>query len=326
MTTLIRMLGSCCAILAVGSVQFVHGDTPEAATVIDVLASAKRVLWLAAHPDDETSAGALLARVKDVSGTLFMATLTKGENSDKVWGGLKRGTAMGEARAALFEKSAALLQADGVEIGPFVNGPHALDALDAMPAKAPHRDWPEKSTSDDVIAKWSQEADPVQYIVSLLRQKRPDAVVSMDDHCGVSGHDEHIAVARLLLRAIPQAADAAAYPEAGEPWQVQHAIFTAQVLPQLVACRYCKCEGEKPAGPAQDVFNLDASRVHGMTYLGVQCLVARQYQSVMETKKATTAQMLAGCQTAQAAAKRAFRPGQKGQPFFQSFRIRSLSE
>jgi LmbE family N-acetylglucosaminyl deacetylase len=294
-------------------------------TVLEILASSQRVLWLAAHPDDETSASGLLARSKEVSGSLFMATLTKGENSDKLWGGLRRGSQIGAARAELFEKSASLLQADGHDIGPFINGPHSLAALDSMPATAPHRDWSATATSDDVIAKWSTEGDPVGYIVTLLRQRKPDVVVAMDDHCGVSGHDEHIAVARLLLRAIPIAADPSAYAESGDPWQVQHVIFSAQVIPQLMSCRYCKCEGAKPADPVQEVFSLDPSSTRQTTFLGVQCMVAKLYQNAVSANRKTDAQVRASCEQAQAAAKRAYRPGMKGQPFFEPFRVRPLS-
>jgi LmbE family N-acetylglucosaminyl deacetylase len=266
----------------------------------------------------------LLARAKDISGTLFLASMTKGENHDKLLGGLRRGSAIGEARATLFSQAAELLKADVHEFGPFVNGPRSLTDLEALPPSASHQDWSPIATSDDVIAKWSAEEDPLGYLVKLLRQRQPDAVVSMDDHCGVSGHDEHIAAARLLLQAIPLAADPAAYPEVGQPWQVRHVIFSAQVTPQLIACRYCKCEGAPPAAPKEEVFSLDASQTHGMTYLEAQCRVAKLYQNAVEQRRWTERQMRAACEKASAAAKRAYRPGQKGQPFFESYRVRTF--
>lgn len=288
--------------------------------VVEALKHAERVLWLGAHPDDETSASALLARAKDIAGTLYMASLTRGENSDKVWGGLRRGTEMGNAREALFTKSAAVFHADGYDLGPFVNGPYSLEDLDRLPPNAPFRDWPPSATSDVVIAKWGQEGDPVGYIVQLLRVRRPDLVISMDDYCGVSGHDEHIAVGKLLRQALPLAADPAAYPEAGEPWQVRDLVLTAAVLKPLVACRYCKCEGTVPAEPVEEVFSLDKSQTHQLTYMGVQCLVGRQYQNVMESKGWTDAHMRTSCEQAQAAVTRAYRSSVKGSPFFESYR------
>ena len=82
-------------------------------TVMEVAQNAKRVLWIGAHPDDENAAGGLLARMKDRSGTLYIVSLTRGENSPVVWGGLKRGSEIGNSRAVLFGKSAALFQAAG---------------------------------------------------------------------------------------------------------------------------------------------------------------------------------------------------------------------
>lgn len=283
------------------------------------------MLWLGAHPDDETAAGGFLARAKDVTGTLILATMTRGENGEKAWAGVRRGSEMGQAREALFARSAKIFQADAYEVGPFVNGPRSLAELDAVPATAPFRDWPATATSDDVIAKWRAEGDPVGYIVKVLRQHKPDLVVSMDHYCGVSGHDEHIAAAKLLLQALPLAADESAYADAGAPWKVRHVIFTASVLKPLVACRYCKCEGSALPERIEEVFTLDASRTHHLTYLGVQCLVGRSYQYGTEGKGWSETQMRAGCEQAQAAAKRAYRPKVTGQPFFESFRLRVVN-
>ena len=292
--------------------------------VVDALQNAERVLWLGAHPDDETSSSAFLARAKDAVGTLYMASLTRGENSDKLWGGLRRGTSMGKVREALFAKSAAVFHADGYDLGPFVNGPYSIEELDALAPNAPFRDWPSSTTSDDVIKKWSTEGDPIGYLVALLRARRPDVVISMDDYCGVSGHDEHIAAGKLLRRALPMAANPLAYPETGDPWQVREVIWTATVLKPLVACRYCKCEGMVPSEPIEEVFSLDRSKTHQLSYMGVQCLVGRTYQNAVEMKGWTDAQMRTSCEQAQAAVARAYRSGVKGSPFFESFRYHAV--
>jgi N-acetyl-1-D-myo-inositol-2-amino-2-deoxy-alpha-D-glucopyranoside deacetylase len=300
-------------------------DRPAHGGVVELLQHAERVLWVGAHPDDETAASVLLARIKDAGGALYMATLTHGENSDKVWEGLRRGSEIGKAREALFARSAAIFGAAAYDIGPFVNGPHTLEELDALPATAPFRDWPAATTSDDVIAKWMAEGDPLEYLVTLLRRRTPDVVVSIDDYCGVSGHDEHIATGKLLLRAIPLAADPSAYPQGGEPWHVRHVIQTADILKPVRACRFCKCEGSMPAEPVEDVFTLEKSPGHQLLYLGVQCLIGRNYQNAMEAKRWTDQQMRAACEQIQSAAKRVYRTGVKGQPFFESFRYRPFN-
>jgi len=314
-----------CCLLMVLAVPTSESASSKPARVLDVLHHAERVLWLGAHPDDETSSSAFLARAKDVAGTLYMASLTRGENSDKLWGGLRRGTSMGQARGALFAKSASVFHADGYDLGPFVNGPYSIEELNALAPNAPFRDWPSSATSDDVIKKWSTEGDPVGYLVALLRARRPDVVISLDDYCGVSGHDEHIAVGKLLRRALPMAADPLVYPESGEPWQVRDIIWTASVLKPLVACRYCKCEGAAPSEPTEEVFSLDKSKTHQLTYMGVQCLVGRTYQNAVEMKSWTDAHMRASCEQAQAAVARAYRSGVKGSPFFESFRYHAVN-
>jgi len=315
------------AVLVITGICAASDDTSlRSKTVLEVLRESKRILWIAAHPDDENSSSALLARGKELSGTLFMASLTRGENSDIVWSGLRRGSAMGTARSELFAKSMAILKADAYDVGPFVNGPYSLAELDARPANAPHQDWLPKATSSaDVIAKWKREGDPLGYVIKLVRERRPDVVVSLDDYCGGSGHPEHIAVARLLLQAIPLAADPSAYPGVGEPWKVHAVIFSAHIIPQLVACQFCKCEGKPPTVPAETVLTVERSRVYDMTYLGVKCVVAKTYQNAMQTKGWTETEIREGCRKSETLAGQVPQGGAKEDPLFEQYRIRLLN-
>lgn len=319
---LVLILASCRTVGAEsGAVPKLNPPSSES-QIIAVLKQAKRVLWLGAHPDDETSSSALLARVKDLSGVLYMVSLTSGENSDILWGSLRRGSEIGAARAKLFAQSAAVLRADGFEVGPFVNGPLLRGEIDFLSADAPHKDWPPKATSADVIAKWKKEGEPLGYVVATLRKLKPDVVVSMDSRCGVSGHDEHLAAGKLLLQAIPLAADATAYSGAGEPWKVRHLIFNASVIPQLVACKYCKCEGEDLPEPIEEVSGLESSPNYGMTYFGVACLVSRTYENAMKARGWSEQEIRTGCQQADQAALRAYQRGQTSPHFTQLFRVR----
>ncbi|RMG54397.1 MAG: PIG-L family deacetylase [Acidobacteria bacterium] len=300
-------------------------ESPMDETIIGILQRSQRVLWIGAHPDDENSSGGLIARAKDVSGTLFMVSVTRGENSDIVWGGLCRGSQIGRARAALFAQSAALFRADGYELGPFVNGPHTIDELDRQcPPGAPFRGWPPTTTSDQVIAKWRREGDPVKYIVTVLRRYRPQVVLAMDNYCGVSGNPEHIAVARLLLEAIPLAADAGSYPGTGDPWQVEYVIFSAHVIPPLVQCHFCKCEGQEPQEPVQEVPSLDRSRTHNMTYFRVSCLVAKTYQNTMQQRGWSESQIQAICAQAERDALRAYQQGVRTYPLIEPYRLHPM--
>lgn len=288
-----------------------------------ILSRAQRVLWIGAHPDDENACGGLLARARTLAGTLYMATLTRGENSDILWGGLHRGSEIGAARAALFAQSAQRFGAAGIDIGPFVNGPHSLEWLDAHP-DAPHQGWPATARSSDVIAKWRTEADPVGWIVGVLRARRPDVIIAMDGWCGVSGHVEHRATARLLARAIAAAADPAAYPEEGAAWRVRWMISSAHVSQPVVDCGYCKCEGPPPRAPAIDLLALEHSDYYGVTYLRAALRVAKHYENVMLERGWTDAQIEAICEAAEQAAQEAYRNGSRAYPIVEPYRLQRL--
>lgn len=303
-------------------------ETPQTAAthgqVLAVLAQAKRVLWLGAHPDDETSSSALLGRAKELSGMLFMVSVTSGENSDIVWAGLRRGSKIGAARAKLFAHAAALLRAGRVEVGPFINGPLSRAELDRLAHDAPHRDWPAKTTAGDVLRKWQTEGDPLAYVITKLRQFRPDVVIAMDAHCGVSGHPEHRAVGRLLLDAIPLAADDKLYKASGPAWQVRDVIFPASVIPPLVACGYCKCEGPDLPEAIEQIPSLERSPAYAMTYFGLSCLVARSYENEMKGKRLPESEVKSGCRQVEEAALAAVRQGRTHPEFAQPFRVRPL--
>lgn len=296
-------------------------------TVLGALAGAQRVLWVGAHPDDENSSGGFIARAKDVSGRLYMATLTRGENSDRVWDNLCRGSQIGQARADLFLESAEYFQADGTDIGPFVNGPHTLEALDAQcPPGAPFDPWPDSATTADVRSKWTGDGgDPVEWIVSVIRKRRPDVVIAMDEYCGVSGHVEHRAVAELLLEAVPAAADGEAYPGTGPAWCVGRLIFTARIIDGLRDCGLCKCAGLAPLDPVDKVFSLEPSTTHGHTYYWVACLVKTNYGTTMNDLDWTDAMIRAYCDNDEADAWAAYESGSRDYPIFEPYRLRSPS-
>lgn len=282
--------------------------------IIEILKNSRRVLWIAAHPDDENSAAALLARAKDLSGALYMVSLTSGQNSDVVWGGLRRGSEIGAAREKLFRQSGEdVLHADGVDIGPFVNGKISLADLDAMAASAPHQPWPHETTSSEVITSWNLQGNPLTYIANKLREIKPDVIIAMDGHCGVSGHPEHIAVAKLLLQALPLAAKDA-----------PHIIFTADVMPQLQSCNYCKCEGVTPQEPIQSILSMDKlfNTDDGVTtYFGKACKVARVYENAMKEKNWSREDLTRDCASLETRALRAYERGVKSPQFSQRFRL-----
>jgi mycothiol S-conjugate amidase len=66
----------------------------------------------------------------------------------------------------------------------------------------------------------------VGQLVPIMRQHRPDIVVTYDEHGGY-GHPDHIMTHRVTMAALAAAADATRFPEAGTPWHVQKIYYTA---------------------------------------------------------------------------------------------------
>ena len=62
-------------------------------------------------------------------------------------------------------------------------------------------------------------------LVQIIRQHRPDVVVTYDEQGGY-GHPDHIMAHRVTMAALAAAADAR-FPEAGAPWQVRKVYYTA---------------------------------------------------------------------------------------------------
>jgi mycothiol S-conjugate amidase len=172
----------------------------------------ERLLAIFAHPDDEGVCAGTLARYarQGVAAQLICATRGEvGEISDPA---LATPETLGAVRTGELEAACA-----AIGIAP----PHFLDYRDSGMAGTPENDDPRSLAQAD-----PQEA--TGRIVALLRRWRPDAVITFEPF-GWYGHPDHIAVHRLATAAFGLAGDAAAYPDAGEPWQPQ-ALFYA-VLP-----------------------------------------------------------------------------------------------
>ena len=271
----------------------------QSSAVLVALEDSKRVMWLGAHPDDENAVSGLLARVKDVARKLYFVTLTPGENentraSDPIsgrftnpWGepSAKRGSELGERRAAVFRTLAKrVYRVDGIDIGPFVNGPLSLAELDALPPDAPFKGWVNEPP-DLVIRKWANDVGgtpdaPKAYVVSLIRRWRPDAVIGWDEWCSGSGNPEHRAAAKLLHEAVKAAADPL-YPDPAHPaadaWKVKYVLAAAVVIPPLVECGYCKCQGEPPSEQLENIALDVHSDFYGAEYFDIKCRAISGY-------------------------------------------------
>jgi N-acetyl-1-D-myo-inositol-2-amino-2-deoxy-alpha-D-glucopyranoside deacetylase len=182
----------------------------------------QRLLLVHAHPDDESiTTGATMAYYAERGVQVTLITCTLGEE--------------GEVLVPEF----ALLAADqadqlgGLRIGELDAAMTALGVADHRYLGGPgrFRDSGMIGTpaNDHPRAFWRAASDPavfdaaVDAAVSVIRQVRPQVVVTYDDN-GDYGHPDHIMAHRVATEAVARAAG----PDGtGEPWSVDKLYWTA---------------------------------------------------------------------------------------------------
>jgi N-acetyl-1-D-myo-inositol-2-amino-2-deoxy-alpha-D-glucopyranoside deacetylase len=178
----------------------------------------RRLLLVHAHPDDETiGTGATMARYAEEGAQVTLVTCTLGEEGEVLVPELAQLASdkedrLGEHRVG---ELAAACEALGVTDHRFLGGPGRW--RDSGMMGTPQNERPE--------CFWQARFDePVAELVRVLREVRPQVVVTYDDNGGY-GHPDHIQAHRVTVAAVERAADPA-YGE-GEPWDVQKLYWTA---------------------------------------------------------------------------------------------------
>ncbi len=187
---------TCFALAAAGC-----GTPPRAPfagpSVEDVLASRPRLLWVAAHPDDESMGGPVLARacVLHESACHFVV-LNRGTGGEC---NLQEGChpTLGDVRHGELVKSSRLYRS-------------ALEHYDFFNAPLPVESFPSRQ---EIQKRWRSEGDPAGIVARAIRRFQPDVVVTLDPYQGFTGHPEHQATARFAIRGAHIAADAASTNE-----------------------------------------------------------------------------------------------------------------
>ena len=181
----------------------------EGAPPLDsILAGGARVLWVAAHPDDESMAGALLARASLLHGCpLHFVVLTHGE------GGLDaashtRPDDLAERRGAEMAEVARLYRAT-LTMERFWNAP--------LPAAS----FPPRH---EIGGRWQEQGSPTRVIAEAIRSFRPDVLFTFAPVYGATGHPEHQLASRYATAAVRAAADPA-YSLREEPHRVPHVYY-----------------------------------------------------------------------------------------------------
>jgi LmbE family N-acetylglucosaminyl deacetylase len=163
----------------------------DAPAVDRLLAEARRVLWVAAHPDDESMAGGVLSRACIAGGaTCHFLVFNRGAGGEcNLDDGCKPDLATVRHRELV--KAARLYRAT-LEHYELYNAPLPVESFPSRP---------------ELERRWMSEGDPAGLVARAVRRFRPELVVTLDPYHGFTGHPEHQAAARFALAGIRLAAD-----------------------------------------------------------------------------------------------------------------------
>ena len=152
-----------------------------------------RVMWCAAHPDDESMMGPVLAKAGPGLGLpLYFLVLTHGEGGECcIPGGCHPDLAT--VRAGEMKQVAQAYRAE-LQMERFWNAPLPVESFPAR---------------HDLAKKWHDEGDPARLCAVAIRRFRPDVLLTFHPDTGFTGHPEHQIMARFAGAGARLAADAA---------------------------------------------------------------------------------------------------------------------
>jgi LmbE family N-acetylglucosaminyl deacetylase len=191
--------------------QFSSGRTTPTASELQLsikkLATVGNVLYIGAHPDDENTALlAYLANERMLRSAYL--SLTRGDGGQNLLGS-EQGELFGVIRT---QELLAARRIDGAE-------QFFTRAIDFGYSKS----------ADETLAIWGKE-DVLSDMVWVIRQFRPDVIISRFPANGDGGHGHHTASAILAVEAFKAGADPNRFPEQlslVKPWQAKRIFWNA---------------------------------------------------------------------------------------------------
>ncbi len=161
-----------------------------------------RLLFIYAHPDDESFAVAGIARMyADQGADIALVTATRGDAGRAGEPPLCRREELPARREAELREAAAILGIGHVTL---------LDYIDKHLAEAP----PDKIRRE---------------LVQAIRHHRPQVVVTFDPD-GANLHPDHVAISRFVIDAVTAAGDPRWYSNVGGAHHVQRLLWTSPVM------------------------------------------------------------------------------------------------
>ncbi|WP_431042392.1 N-acetyl-1-D-myo-inositol-2-amino-2-deoxy-alpha-D-glucopyranoside deacetylase [Streptomyces sp. P1-3] len=187
---------------------------------------ARRLLLVHAHPDDESiNNGATMARYAASGAHITLVTCTLGEEGEVIPADLAHLTADRDGGLGAYrggELTAAMKEL-GVSDHRLLGGPGRF--RDSGMMGAPQNSHPE--------AFWQADVDEAAaYLVEIIREVRPQVLVTYDPHGGY-GHPDHIQAHRVAMRAADLAAERAYRRDLGDPHEIARIYWNC--VPRPVA-------------------------------------------------------------------------------------------
>jgi LmbE family N-acetylglucosaminyl deacetylase len=202
------MKNSIALCLALFSISILRAQDQSSSAIyheISKLGNSARVLYLAAHPDDEnTRMISYLANEKKYQ-TAYLS-LTRGDGGQNLIG-----TELGAKLGIL--RTQELMQA------------RRIDGGKQFFSRA--SDFGYSKTAEETYQQWGKELI-LSDVVQVIRKFRPDIIITRFPPDARAGHGHHTASAELALEAFDLAADPKAFPEQLEnfqPWQVKRIFW-----------------------------------------------------------------------------------------------------
>jgi mycothiol S-conjugate amidase len=181
------------------------------------------LLSVHAHPDDESSKGAgTVHRYHEAGVRTILVCCTGGEAGDILNPALDTPEVRERLPEVRLEELAAAVAVIGYD---------EVVLLGYRDSGMP--DSPENADPRCFARAPLEEA--VERMVTIIRRERPQVVLTYGDDQSGYPHPDHLRVHDVTMAAIPAAADPAAYPEAGEPWQVAKVYWSVWSRKRLEA-------------------------------------------------------------------------------------------
>lgn len=167
-------------------------STPEAPTLNEAIsAPGARIMWVGAHPDDESLVGSVLARAcLGLGAPCALVVMNHGDGGE----------------CLLKERCRpSLRQIRGRELALVARGLGAeLHHFDYFNAPLPVSSFPARH---EIAARWMAQGDPSERIKQVILHFKPTVVLTFDPDNGFTGHPEHQLASRFAMQAVRQAAE-----------------------------------------------------------------------------------------------------------------------